>query len=190
MAERLEIALVLGSIRPGRFTDVAADWVARGLARAGLAVETIDPAAPDLLPVQLADPGATERLRLRLAGKDAFVIVTPEVNGAMPGALKTLLDAGGGEWAGCPVGVVAYGGENGGGAAIAALAPVLDALGAVELGASVSLPAPWRRYADAFAFAEGDPEVEAALATLSARLAWWGACVRDVAARVRAEGAA
>ena len=44
---------------------------------------------------------------------DAFVFVTPEYNHGVPGAFKNAFDSLGNEWAGKPVGFVAYGAEGG-----------------------------------------------------------------------------
>lgn len=56
----------------------------------------------------------------RVSGLDAIVVVTPEYNGSIPGALKTAVDYLHREWAELPVAVVSYGWREGAGAILEA----------------------------------------------------------------------
>ncbi len=181
MAGQKCIGVILGSIREGRVNDRVAFWVIGQLERHGFATRLIDPADPDLLPVQMGDAAAIDRLRLRMAELDGFVIVTPEYNHAEPGHLKTLIDSVTAEWFARPVGLISYGGLSGGLRAIEALRIILSELHTVALRDTVSFNSPWRRFDT-----EGritDPAeseaAEAAMAVFAHRLAWWADALAD-----------
>lgn len=175
MADKKCIGVILGSIREGRINDRVAYWVIRQLEHHGFATRTIDPADPDLLPVQTGNAAAVQELRRRMAGLDGFVIVTPEYNHAEPGWLKTLIDAVTAEWWARPVGLIAYGGISGGLRAVEALRIVLAELHTVTLRDTVSFASPWRRMDELGHIL--DPEdaaaAEAAMAIFAHRLDWW-----------------
>lgn len=181
MAEGNRIVVILGSIREGRINDRVAAWVARQLAAHGLVPELLDPADPELLPVQIGDAAAVERLRARMAGACGFVIVTPEYNHAEPGTLKTLIDSVTAEWWTRPVGLVSYGGLSGGLRAIEALRVILAELHTVTLRDTLSFASPWRRFDEAGHMT--DPEdaaaAEAAAAVFAHRLQWWVDALAD-----------
>lgn len=175
MTERRRIGVILGSIREDRINDRVAAWVLRQLDRHGFATRVIDPADPDLLPVQTGDEAAIRRLRDRMADLDGFVIVTPEYNHAEPGWLKTLIDAVTAEWRARPVGLIGYGGISGGLRALEALRVILAELHTVTLRDTVSFTSPWRKFDTGGHIA--DPEdaaaAEAAMAVFAHRLDWW-----------------
>ena len=95
------IAVILGSVRPHRAGAQVADWVvARANTVEGVRAELVDlaafhlPAFAEELPPMMApaeDPAAVA-WNEALAGFDAYIIVTPEYNHSIPGALKNALD--------------------------------------------------------------------------------------------------
>lgn len=175
MTQGNRIVVILGSIREGRINDRIAAWVVGQLKAHGFAPEILDPADPELLPLQTGDKQAVQRLRQRMGGADGFVIVTPEYNHAAPGPLKTLIDAANAEWRARPVGLISYGGISGGLRAIEALRIVLAELHTVTLRDTVSFASPWRRIDEVGRIT--DPEqaeaAEAAMAVFAHRLRWW-----------------
>lgn len=175
MAERRCIGVILGSIRDGRINDRIAHWVLRQLHHHGFATRVIDPADPDLLPVQTGDDKAVRELRRRMENLDGFVIVTPEYNHAEPGWLKTLIDSVTAEWWARPVGLIGYGGISGGLRAVEALRIILAELHTVTLRDTLSFASPWRRFDEMGHIL--DPEdaaaAEAAMAVFAHRLDWW-----------------
>jgi NAD(P)H-dependent FMN reductase len=185
MTHPYKLGLIQGSIREGRFNDVVARWASGGLAALGFAVTTIDPADPDLLPVQTGDAAAVAAFRRRLHGLDGFVIVTPEYNHAAPGPLKTLIDSAGREWEAKPVGFVCYGGLSGGLRAVESLRIVLAELHAVALRDTVSFSAPWNRFDPSGTLIDRDDAQKSgeALAAFAARLRWWIETLSAAAAR-------
>lgn len=181
MSEGNRIVVILGSIREDRINDRVATWVAAQLGAHGFAPEILDPADPDLLPVQIGDQQAVERLRQRMEGADGFVIVTPEYNHAEPGHLKTLIDSVTAEWWARPVGLIGYGGISGGLRAIEALRIILAELHTVTIRDTLSFASPWRRFDEAGRIT--DPEdraaAEAAMAVFAHRLRWWADALAD-----------
>ncbi len=113
-SENVRIAVIVGSVRKGRFGLTVADWfVDHARNRPGATIDKIDLAE---FPIEqsLESTPVLEQFAARLALADAFVIVTPEYNHSFPGHLKTAIDAVGDEWKAKPVGFVAYGGMSGG----------------------------------------------------------------------------
>jgi NAD(P)H-dependent FMN reductase len=175
MAAGNRIVVILGSIREERVNDRVAIWVTGQLKAHGFQPEIVDPADPELLPVQIGDKAAIRRLRSRMANADGFVIVTPEYNHAEPGHLKTLIDSVIEEWHTRPVGLISYGGLSGGLRAVEALRIILAELHTVSLRDTVSFTSPWRHFDEdgRIIDAEAAAAAEAAMATFSHRLRWW-----------------
>jgi NAD(P)H-dependent FMN reductase len=171
----IQLAVVIGSVREGRFGPVVAAWFAeRACRRPDLTVDVVD----------LLETGPDAGFAERIGAADAVVIVTPEYNHSFPGPLKSAIDATGGEWRDKPVGFVAYGGLSGGLRAVEHLRPVLAELHAVGLRDTVSF------HGAAGAFdATGRPREEvadAAATVLLDALLWWSRTLR----RARLEHAA
>ena len=95
------IAVVLGSVRPGR----AGEQVARWIEEQSLQVEGVNPIFIDLrdydlplfaeeMPPSMQAPTLPEAVRLRanIEALDAVVFVTPEYNHSIPGVLKNAID--------------------------------------------------------------------------------------------------
>jgi NAD(P)H-dependent FMN reductase len=177
-APDLRVALVIGSVRTGRLGPVVAAWVRERIeAHGGIDVDVLDLA--DLaLPPSLDGSGDTDRLRARVDGADAFVVVTPEYNHGYPGYLKIAIDSADTEWAGKPVGFVSYGGLAGGARCVEQLRPVFAELQAVTVKDAVIFPAVWDRFD-----ADGrltDPERhEGAAKRMLDQLVWWGTVLRE-----------
>src|SRR5690349_18936956 len=112
MSDLLNLAVVIGSVREGRFGPTVADWFAKQ-AQGRFAVDLID--LRDLPDEQFAP---------RIGAADAVAIVTPEYNHSFPGPLKHHIDNVRREWHAKPVALVSYGGISGGLRASEALRPV------------------------------------------------------------------
>lgn len=182
----INLAVITGSVREGRFAPVVAEWFAgRARRRADLRVDLVDPAvtpAPPLgaAPADTAEAAAWEALAARLAAADAFAVVTPEYNRSFPAPLKQLIDAHSTEWQAKPVGFVSYGGVSGGLRAVEQLRLIFAELHAVTVRDTVSFHRAWERF-DAGGNPK-DPESEAAAEVLLDRLSWWGRALRDARA--------
>ncbi len=188
-AERVNLAVVIGSVRSGRFGPTVARWFADQAARReDLTVELVD-LVDYPLPLEKATPGdppdeETARLRRALAERlgraDAFVVVTPEYNNTIPAALKNAIDWIFDEWAAKPVGFVSYGGMSGGLWAVSHLRHVFTELHAVPLRDSLIFHQAWTRF-DGGAPRDAEESEVAAKAMLS-RLVWWAEALRTARA--------
>ncbi|MEV5703520.1 NAD(P)H-dependent oxidoreductase [Actinoallomurus sp. NPDC052274] len=188
--ERFRVAVIVGSVREGRFGTTVADWFAgRARRRTDVDVDVIDLAEvglPLVFPAFGAAPApetarALQTVTPRLAAADAFVVVTPEYNHSFPASLKNLIDWHNAEWHAKPVGFVSYGGLSGGLRAVEHLRPVFAELHAVTVRDTVSFHGAWERFD-----AEGrpvDPDgCGAAAETLLDQLLWWAHALRDARA--------
>ena len=119
------VSVIVGTTRPGRFSDKPARWMLQHLKRHA----DIDAKYLDLLdypmpffnePVSPATPGrapykndVVQRWTAEIAASDAFVFVTAEYNHGYPAVLKNAMDWVYPEWNRKPVAFVSYGGVNG-----------------------------------------------------------------------------
>lgn len=179
----MRLAIVIGSVREGRFGPVVASWFAEQATADGrFAVETIDladyplshvlPAVPPLMDPNPQRPAGMEVLTERLAQADAVVIVTPDINRSYPASVKTAIDWHLTEWDRKTIGFVGYSGASGGLHAISHLREVFNELNAHAVRDYVSFP----RYYELFG-ADGkllDPAGPAhAASALIDQLHWW-----------------
>ncbi len=120
----VQIIVITGSTREGRFSDKAATWIEEELKKQkGVAVEVLDlrdydmpffnePASP-LYKKEPFKNEAVARFTKKVAEGDAFVMITPEYNHSTSGVLKNAIDWVGPEWNNKPVAFVSYGGVGG-----------------------------------------------------------------------------
>jgi NAD(P)H-dependent FMN reductase len=189
---RLKIAVIVGSVREGRFGPTVAEWFAgQAAGRPDMTVDVVDLAEVPL-PLAMAasghaaepEPaGARERAELsrRLAEADAFVVVTPEYNHSFPAALKNAIDWHHAQWQAKPVGFVSYGGMSGGLRAVEQLRLVFAELHAVTVRDTVSFHGARSRFDD-----QGQPlspeDCAGAAKTMLDQLAWWAQALREARA--------
>ena len=173
----LRLAILIGSVRQGRFGPTVAAWfVAQAQQRPEFVLDVIDLQAfalpSDMSP---SDQGSAFAERIGLA--DAFVVVTPEYNHSYPGPLKTAIDSVGAQWYAKPVAFVAYGGVSGGLRAVEPLRGVFAELHAVTIRTTVSFHRARTQFTP-----EGTPlapeAVNAAAAALLTQLRWWASALQ------------
>jgi NAD(P)H-dependent FMN reductase len=163
----VKVGVIYGSIRPGRFCETVAHWTAAQIAaRAGFAIEPVDPAGP------------VNGLRERLAACDAFVVVTPEYNHGYPAPLKQLIDSFGEEWHAKPVAFVSYGGISGGLRAVEQLRQVFAEVHAVTIRDSVSFAGAWEQF-DGSGALRNPERAERSMEAMLRRLRWWAAALSE-----------
>jgi NAD(P)H-dependent FMN reductase len=143
------LSIIIGSTRPGRAGLPIADWFAdRARRHGGFEIDVVDLAELNL---PLLDEPNHPRLRqythqhtkdwsTRVAGSDAFVIVTPEYNHGYSPATKNAIDYLHHEWHYKPVGFVCYGGVAAGTRAMQQLKQVVTALRMLPLTDAVNIP--------------------------------------------------
>jgi NAD(P)H-dependent FMN reductase len=179
MNHKVKLALVLGSVRAGRFCDTVARWAAAQIEDRGVfAVDVIDPAAPI----------APQALELRLAEAEAFVIVVPEYNHGYPAPLKQLIDSTNDGWRAKPVAFVSYGGMSGGIRAVEQLRQVFVELHAMTIREQVAF-AHARDQFDTDGRPLAAERAERAMSAMLSRLAWWARALRDARAATPYDGA-
>lgn len=181
MSDRpLNLAIIIGSTREGRFGDTVGRWIAQQAAHhGGFSIDLIDLADIELPPTHRDKPTpAVDAFRARLAAADAFVIVTPEYNHSYPASLKHAIDQAHVEWMAKPVGFVSYGGSTGGVRAIEHLRHVFAELHATTIRDYVAFLRARRQFD-----ANGDPidpqGPSNAARTMMDRLAWWADALRN-----------
>jgi NAD(P)H-dependent FMN reductase len=170
MSSTLTLAVIVGSVREGRFGPVVADWfVGQAKQRDNLSVDVID----------LADtPIPSTNFSSRIDVADAFVVVTPEYNHGYPGPLKTAIDSVSREWRAKPVGFVCYGGLSGGLRAVEQLRIVFAELHTVTIRETVSFHGARQRF-DAHGVPRESDAVNAAAGALLDQLGWWARTLRQ-----------
>ena len=143
----LNVAIIVGSTRPGRKAEDVARWVYRIAAKRSDALfEVVDiasfnlPLLDEALPPsmgQYAQPH-TKAWAAKIAEFDAFVFVTPEYNHSTSGALKNAIDYIFREWNDKAAGFVGYG-SVGGTRAVEQLRLVMGELKIADVRAQVAL---------------------------------------------------
>lgn len=186
----LQIAIILGSTRPGRRGDPVARWVlqqANALQRADLQFELVDIATYNLPLLDEAVPpsqGRYEHAHTRvwadsIARFDGFIFVTPEYNHGTSGALKNALDYLYAEWNDKAAGFVSYG-SAGGTRAVEQLRLVMAELQIADVRAQVALSL----FTDFENFTTFRPAAhhEKSLVALVDQLAAWAGALKSVRA--------
>ncbi|HEY3882048.1 MAG TPA: NAD(P)H-dependent oxidoreductase [Trebonia sp.] len=193
ITEPSKLAVIIGSVREGRFGPVIASWVAE-LARAhgGFSVDVIDLAEFDI-PVALpADspkyagdayprPARLRPLTARLEAADAFIVVTPEYNHSYPAGLKAAIDWHFTQWTAKPVAFVSYGGPAGGRHAVLHLENVFSELHAVTMRDGLSFPLYMLHWQDG---KPDDPQAAAVAKIMLDQLTWWATALSRARAQV------
>ncbi|MER5938921.1 NAD(P)H-dependent oxidoreductase [Streptomyces sp. NPDC001928] len=189
----LKLAVILGSVREGRFGEVVTNWFA-GLAKEHSAfdVEVVDlsetelplalPATPPAMATEELRPAEMLPLSAKLAAADAFVVVTPEYNHSFPASLKALIDWHFTEWQAKPVGFVSYGAQSGGLRAVEQLRQVFAEMHAVTIRDGLAFPFYWEAFGE-----DGTPNdtegTNGALKVMLDELAWWGNALHEARAK-------
>ncbi|MFV0535283.1 MAG: NADPH-dependent FMN reductase [Cumulibacter sp.] len=143
------LQVIVCSTRPTRVGKSVADWfIETARAHGGLDVEVADLAEiqlplldePHHPAMQQYQHEHTKQWAQRIAGSDAYVLVTPEYNYGLPAAGKNALDYLWHEWGMKPVGFVSYGGMSAGIRAVQMFKEVVTTLRMYPMSATVSIP--------------------------------------------------
>jgi len=191
MQQKLKIALIYGSTRPGRLCDKVASWTAAQIsATHAFELDVIDPASPEARSSDQSG-GSLDLawLRQHIGAANAFIIVTPEYNHGYPASLKSLIDSVGSEWHAKPVAFVSYGGISGGIRATEQLRQVFAEVHAVTIRDSVTFSLAWEQF-DADGALKNPDRATRQMQTVLKRLAWWASALREARTAVPYEPAA
>src|SRR5690554_7147470 len=103
-SSKLNLAIIIGSVREGRFGPTAANWFAKEASKHdGFDVNIIDLADYDI-PLDMSRNDSANKFAEQIDAADAIVVVTQEYNHSFGGTLKVALDALRDEWKGKAVG--------------------------------------------------------------------------------------
>lgn len=181
-SSKLNLAIIIGSVREGRFGPTAANWFAEEARKHdGFDVNIIDLADYDI-PLDMSRNDSANKFAEQIDAADAIVVVTQEYNHSFGGTLKVAIDALRDEWKGKAVGFVAYGGMAGGLRAVEALRVVFAELHAVTVRETVAFPMYFQNWND-----NGPADVEGTTAAAQAllnNLEWWAVATREMRSRV------
>jgi NAD(P)H-dependent FMN reductase len=177
MSAKLNIPVLLGSVRRGRQSPRVARWLHRRLMTEGIASELLDleelalPIMDERIRMRDDSPEAVLRLSHAVGLGDGLVIVTPEYNNGYPGVLKNALDYLLPELKRKPVGIVTVSaGGFGGISCLAQLRLVLLAMGAAPIPASLPVSRVGQSFSD-----DGptDDDFAGRADRFLAELQWW-----------------
>lgn len=185
----LNVAIIIGSTRPGRKAEAVARWVHELAAkRTDALFEVVDVAAFDLPLLDEPVPPMlnkytkphTKAWAEKIASFDAYVFVTPEYNHGTSGALKNAIDYLYREWNDKAAAFVGYG-SAGGTRAVEQLRLVMGELKVADVRAQVALSL----YTDfeSFSTFKPDPNQEKAVGAMLDDLMAWGEALRALRAR-------
>ncbi len=182
----LNIKIIVGSTRPGRFSEALLPWLQSAIAaRTEITAEVIDlrdhplpffnaPMSPAY--VENGDYGndAINAFAEKIREADGFIIITPEYNHGPSAEVKNALDVLYREWNQKPVAFVSYG-SAGGARAVEQLRQVAVELQMASTRNAVHIMAPWLLRNEDGSLKEGVLEsYEASLAGTLDQLTWWG----------------
>ncbi|MEV0245515.1 NAD(P)H-dependent oxidoreductase [Nocardia sp. NPDC050712] len=183
----MKLAVIIGSVRDGRFGPTVAGWfVEQAAAHGGFEVDVIDlaeahlplelPATSPMFEPNPPRPAGMVDLTERLGAADAFVIVTPDINRSYPASLKTAIDWHFTQWNEKAIGFVGYSGVSGGLLAIEHLRQVFNELNAHTVRNYVSFPRYYLLFDEAGKLIDPE-EPNAAAAAMLDQLRWWSAAL-------------
>ena len=185
----IDVAIIVGSTRPGRKAETVARWV-HGIAeqRGDARFEVVDVAAFGLplldepMPPLLGEYGQphTKAWATKIAAFDAYVFVTPEYNHSTTGALKNAIDFLYAEWNNKAAGFVGYGPAGGGIRAVEHLRLVMAELQVADVRNQVALSLS-TDFVDFDAFAPAAHQEQTVTAMLDQVVAW-GAALKPLRA--------
>ncbi|WP_433200884.1 NADPH-dependent FMN reductase [Nocardia sp. CA-107356] len=179
----LKLAVIIGSVREGRFAPAVASWfVEQATRHGGFEIDLIDlaevelplalPAVSPMLDPDPERPAGMTDLTRRLGEADAFVILTPDYNRSYPASLKAAIDWHFTQWDRKAIGFVGYSGASGGLLAIEHLRQVFNELNAHTIRNYVTFPRYYLLFDAEGGLLEPDEPAAAATAMLD-QLHWW-----------------
>ncbi|MDQ2725465.1 MAG: NAD(P)H-dependent oxidoreductase [Actinomycetota bacterium] len=175
----LNLAVIVGSTREGRFGGIVGQWfVGHAARRADMELDVIDLADLDLPAVlPRGRDGDLDTYLKRIDVADAYVVITPEYNHGYPASLKQAIDLPHDEWKAKPVGFVSYGGMAGGLRAVEQLRQVFAELHVATMRDTVSFHQFFELFDESGQPKDPSGPAEAATVMLD-QLAWWGQALR------------
>jgi NAD(P)H-dependent FMN reductase len=178
----LNIAIILGSTRPGRNGKAVADWVAeQAAARTSARYELVDlvdhqlPHIDEPLPPTMGQYAGdhTKAWAAKIGSYDGFIFVTPEYNHSTSGVLKNAIDYLYAEWNNKAAAFVSYG-SLGGARAIEHLRAIMSELQVAHVRQQLSFSM-FTDFENFSTFAPGPQHTESAVVLFDQLESWAGA---------------
>lgn len=183
----MKLKIIEASVRPNRVGDRITSWVLEAAKRrpefelelldlAEYNLPHFDEAASPRFNPDRKPAGLVKCWLDKLDEADAFIIVTPEYNHAIPGILKDAVDYTDFQLRKKPVAIVSYG-AVGGARAAEMLKPILVEAKAAVVPEAVAVISPTTTFSETGSYL-GDPNAfgpHQALETTLTELAWWAA---------------
>jgi NAD(P)H-dependent FMN reductase len=178
----LNIAIILGSTRPGRNGKAVADWVAEKAAtRTSARYELVDladhplPHIDEPLPPTMGQYAGdhTKAWAAKIGSYDGFIFVTPEYNHSTSGVLKNAIDYLYAEWNNKAAAFVSYG-SLGGARAIEHLRAIMSELQVAHVRQQLSFSM-FTDFENFSTFAPGPQHTESAVVLFDQLESWAGA---------------
>ncbi len=177
----VNIKIILGSTRPGRFGEQPANWLLDTSANVeGGSFELIDLKEVNLPFLDESTPPSqnkyanehTKKWSRTIGEADGFIIVTAEYNHSVPAALKNAIDFLFKEWHYKPVSFVSYGSLAGGARAVEHLRGVAGEVRLYDLREQLLLPNYWDELDTSGQYKFTDAQTAEAKAILEQTIFW------------------
>ncbi len=186
----LHIKVIVGSTRPGRFSEKILPWLHAELAkREGLSVEVLDlkehtlpffesPMSPAYVENGEYGNDTVNAWGKKIGEADAFIMITPEYNHGTSAVLKNAIDAVYREWNNKAVAFIGYG-SAGGARAVEQLRQVAVEMQMASTRNAVHIMAPWLLSNEDGSLKDGvlDSYTASLNSTLD-QLTWWGEALK------------
>lgn len=186
----LNIAIIVGSTRPGRFSEQVIPWVEEGLKdNTEISYTVLDLRDYPLAffdaavgPSNISDgkygSAEVDAWAAKIASFDGYIIIAPEYNHGYTAVLKNALDVIYHEWSNKPVAFISYG-SVGGGRVVEQLRLVSIELQMAPIRNAVHIQAPWFLRDESGQLKAGalDPYVGARTGMIE-QLSWWGKALK------------
>ena len=190
MSEKIKIAVILGSVRIGRFGDKPAKMLTEIANKTeGVEVDFIDLKEVNLPNFESAVSPAyvtnkdygNEKINAfaeRIGKADAFIMISPEYNHGYSSAIKNAIDSVYIEWNKKPVGFLSYG-SAGGARAVEQLREVAVELQMAPIRNAVHIMSPWNLVDESGNLKEGVlNEYEKPRENMLEQLIWWAKALK------------
>ena len=187
----LNVKVILGSTRTGRFSEKLLPWVTAELDTTdGVTHEVLDlkewdipfynePISPAVVKDGAYQNDVVREFAVKIAEADAFLVIAPEYNHGYSAILKNALDSVYSEWNKKVIGFVSYG-SVGGGRVVEQLRAVAVELQMAPIRNAVHIQAPWNLLDESGNLNAGSlDEYDHSLTGTVEQLVWWGNALQE-----------
>ena len=188
--QKLNVKIILGSTREGRFSDKAGAWVLEQARKQPVfEAEILDlrdykmpffeeKETPSSAKAPYTNPEVV-KWAAKIAEADACIVIAPEYNHSFPAVLKNAFDYLSKQWRQKPIGFISYG-TVGGARSVEQLRLVAIELQMAPIRAAVHIPTPWNLpHNEAGELQAGAlDQYEKPTADFLTQLAWWGKALK------------